>query len=102
MQTGGVSRLPVWANATQYNGAAQQRERILARLRQGPATRSELQYGCRAPSVTKRISELRRDGWRIESEWIREIAPDGSLNRTMLYRLCEEDDEPQAGLFEAP
>lgn len=94
-------RFVPWASRPRYNGAAQQRNRIVERLRQGPATRSELQHVCRAPSVTKRISELRRMGWPIESESIREIAPDGSVNRTKLYRL-RKGDTVQTELFEAP
>ncbi len=40
-------------------------------------------------------------GWPIESESIREIAPDGSVNRTKLYRL-RKGDTVQTELFEAP
>ena len=85
--------------AARYNGAARQRERILSRLRRGPATRAELERACNAPSVTKRISELCRKGWRIAGEAISETAPDGSVNVAKLYHLVE-GDSAQADLFE--
>ena len=87
--------------AARYNGAALQRERILSCLQRGPATRAELERVCNAPSVTKRISELRRRGWRIESEFIAETAHDGSVNFVTLYRLVG-GDAAQADLFETP
>lgn len=101
MNTHGGFRWFTPSSAARYNTTAQQRERIVERLRNGAATRSELQHTCRAPSVTKRISELRRMGWPIESESITETAPDGSVNRTTLYRLGD-GDTVQTELFEAP
>ena len=85
--------------AARYNGAALQRERILHRLRQGPATRPALERECSAPSVTKRISELRGAGWRIESQWVETVGPDGTLNETTLYSLPDADTS-QRDLFE--
>ena len=79
--------------AARYNTTAQQRARIRHRLRTGPATRPELERECNAPSVTKRISELRaigrREGWRIDSEQINVTAPDGGVNVATVYRLTE-------------
>lgn len=85
--------------AARYNGAALQRERILSRLSSGPATRAALERDCNAPSVTKRISELRRKGWRIEGEVIAETSPDGGVNLTTLYRLAD-GATAQSDLFE--
>lgn len=85
--------------AARYNGAARQRECIVRRLRRGAATRAELERDCYAPSVTKRISELRRMGWRIEGEPINETAPDGSLNVATVYSLTD-GDSAQSDLFD--
>lgn len=89
--------------AARYNNAAQQRARILRRLRMGTATRPELERECNAPSVTKRISELRAigrcEGWRIDSEQINVTAPDGGVNVATVYRLSE-DDGAQPDLFD--
>lgn len=81
--------------AARYNRTALQRERIVHRLRQGPATRTELERECGAASVTKRISELRRNGFRIVSEWAAATAPDGSVNACTLYSLAAEDGTAQ-------
>ena len=86
------------AQAARYNTAALQRKRILHRLSEGPATRPELERASGAPSVTKRISELRRDGWHIAGQWIEATAPDGRLNAQTLYSLAD-DDTAQGDLF---
>lgn len=87
------------AQAARYNRTALQRERILHRLRQGPATRAELERECGCPSVTKRISELRRVGYRIDRAWLTETAPDGGVNMQTLYSLAD-DDTAQRDLFD--
>ena len=71
-----------------YNTTARQRERILKRLQHSPATRTELERECWAPSVTKRIAELRREGWPILSTWTACTAPDGSVSGAVLYTLA--------------
>jgi len=43
-----------------------QSERVLARLRQGPATTWQLGYELGICSVTRRISDLRERGFEIE------------------------------------
>lgn len=85
--------------AARYNRTALQRERIVHRLQHGPATRAEVERECGCPSVTKRVSELRRAGWRISGEWIEATAPDGSVNAQTLYSLAG-DDTAQRDLFE--
>lgn len=60
--------------AARCNDAALQRQCIVQRLQREPATRTDLERKCDAPSVTKRISELRRFGWRIPGEPIKETA----------------------------
>ena len=81
--------------AARYNRTAVQRERILHRLRQGPATRAELERECGAASVTKRISELRRKGFRIVGQWAEATAPDGGINACTLYSLAVDDGAAQ-------
>ncbi len=83
------------AGAARYNGTALQRERILNRLRQGPATRAQLTKDCDCPSVTKRISELRRMGLPISTRWVQEVSPARRMNFTALYSLDGESDQAQ-------
>ncbi len=84
---------------TTYNGSKLQRQRILQRLQRGPATRAALEHDCNVPSVTKRVSELRGMGWRIESREELRTGPDGSVNVTTVYSLAE-DNTAQPDLFE--
>lgn len=84
----------------QYNNTAAQRARILDRLRRGPASRLALESECGVSCATKRISELRRAGWLIDSAWLEGTAPDGSATLTTLYCLIEPNSS-QADLFEA-
>jgi hypothetical protein len=86
------------AQAARYNRTALQRERILQRLRRGPATRAELERECGAASVTKRISELRGKGFGIVGRWIDATAPDGSVNACNLYSLADDDGTAQLTL----
>ena len=66
---------------------SKQREAILERLRQGPATVAELMHDCRASDPRKRISELRRDGHEIDSHEIKCPSGDGTVNHLRLYAL---------------
>lgn len=61
-----------------------QQDKILARLREGPATTLDLILSCGTVSPTKRISELRRDGHEITSseQW-------KGRTRVVTYRLSE-------------
>lgn len=81
-----------------YYGAALQRSCILARLMRGPASRPELERHCAAPSVTKRISELRRQGFEISSGWAPVSGPGGTAQVVTVYCLAMPDDR-QADLF---
>lgn len=81
-----------------YYGAALQRSCIMARLMSGPATRAELERTCRAPCVTKRISELRRQGFEIAGGWAPMAGPDGTVTATRVYSLAPRDDS-QGSLF---
>lgn len=78
----------------QYNTTAAQRARICRRLQCGPATRPELERECWAPSVTKRIAELRREGWPIFSTWTTDRAPDGSVSGAVVYTLGAGTADP--------
>lgn len=84
--------------ASPYNCTALQRSRIVARLMRGPATRAELERACGAPSVTKRISELRRQGFDITSGWAPMAGPGGTVSVCTVYAFAEPDDR-QADLF---
>ena len=81
-----------------YNGTARQRACIVARLSRGPASRGELEAECSAPSVTKRVSELRGQGFDIRSTWVHRTGPAGTASVTTVYALAEPDDR-QRDLF---
>lgn len=86
------------AGSAPYYSAALQRSCILARLMRGPATRAELEAHCRAPCVTKRISELRRQGFEIVSGWVPVAGPGGTVSVMAVYSLSVPDDQ-QGELF---
>jgi len=88
----------VLSPAAPRNAVGLQRERVLARLKAGPASRAALCRECSCPSVTKRVSELRRMGWAIRSQWIEEREPDGSVSPTVLYSLPSDADPEQLAL----
>lgn len=81
------------------NTAQAQRDRVLCRLQAGPATAAVLSRECYCPSPTKRISELRRLGWPIQSQWIERPEPDGSVSPAVLYSLPADADPAQLPLF---
>lgn len=87
--------------AARYNSAELQRARILERLQRSPATRCVLERDCFAPSVTKRISELRRMGWRVQSDPLHQVTPDGRVNVGIVYSLTDANST-QCDLFETP
>lgn len=80
------------------NGVQAQRERLIARLQRGPATRGALARECYCPSPTKRVSELRRIGHDIRSAWIEEREPDGTVSPTVLYSLAPDTGAEQLAL----
>lgn len=82
----------------EYWGAGMQRTCILSRLMRGPATRAELAHLCGSPSPTKRISELRRQGFAIASGWVSIAGPGGTVSLAGVYHLAAPDDR-QADLF---
>ena len=84
-----------------YNTCERQRAAILQRLAQGPATVAELMQDCHAPDPRKRISDLRREGYAIDSHEIERPNGDGTVNRVRAYvlrvkdaRQCELNLEP--------
>lgn len=88
--------------AANYNGTAVQRERVLHCLRQaGPAGMlgPDLARVCNVPSITKRISELRRDGAEIDTEAGHVVAADGSVSACARYVLRNASDL-QGDLFQ--
>jgi len=87
------------APGARRNTAQAQRERVLSRLQAGPATPAALVRDCHCPSPTKRVSELRRQGWPIRSKWIELREPDGSVSPATLYSLVAGADPAQLHLF---
>lgn len=83
------------------NTVKAQRDRVLKRLQAGPATAATLGRECYCPSPTKRVSELRRKGWPIQSEWIELREPDGTVSPATLYSLAADADRAQLALFPA-
>ncbi len=81
-----------------YYGTALQRSCILGRLMRGPATRDELERMCGVRSVTKRISELRRQGFPIAGDFVPIAGPGGSGSLAMVYVLSHSEDR-QGELF---
>ena len=79
-------------NDRPYNGIAIQRAAILERLTKGPATGVQLQTECHVPDPTARIHELRTEGHQIDTQWVDQAKPDGSVNRVALYVLRVKDD----------
>ncbi len=91
----------VHALGDRYNGTAAQRARIVATLRRaGPAglLSPELAAECSAPCITKRVSELRRMGYPIDSTLQAVALADGTVSLLARYVL---DDSPsnQQDLF---
>ncbi|MBI3156995.1 MAG: hypothetical protein HYZ20_16560 [Burkholderiales bacterium] len=91
VEFGPSGRRPYW-------GVAYQRTCILSRLMKGPATCAELSQLCGARSATKRVSELRRAGFAIESGWASIAGPGGTVSLSAVYHLAEPDDR-QRDLF---
>ena len=79
------------------NTTERQRDAILARLAQGPATVEQLMQDCHAPDPRKRISELRQNGHEIEVHQIERPSGDGTVNRAGLYVLRVKDTRKQGG-----
>lgn len=75
-----------------YNGIATQRAAIIVRLQKGPATGVQLLTECNVPDPTARIHELRNEGHQIETRWVYQVNPDGTVNRVALYVLLVKDD----------
>ena len=67
--------------------SSMQQEKILAFLKQAPATFAELERLCDTPNVAARIQELRCAGYRIETQWIQEPHKVGTLRRVCVYLL---------------
>lgn len=95
--------LGLMGEAPQQNTTAAQRARIILHLQCLPASRRVLERECWVPSVTKRISELRREGWPIVSTRTTETGPDGSVSDAVVYSLAGSPaDGPQLTLPLAP
>lgn len=89
------------AHGVRRNTARAQRDRLVKCLQAGPATAADLARACFCPCPTKRVSELRRAGWQIRSEWIELREPDGSVSPAVLYTLPADADPDQLALFAA-
>lgn len=74
-----------------YNTCDRQRSAILRRLSQAPATVAELMHDCHAPDPRKRISDLRKVGYVIDTHEIERPNGDGTVNRVRVYVLRVKD-----------
>lgn len=81
-----------------YNDTECQRTAILARLAAGPATAEQLMADCNSPCPTKRVSELRRMGYHIQTDDADRLNTVGSVNWVGLYSLLVPDTR-QPDLF---
>jgi len=91
-------------HASRYNGSAQQRARIVEALQAaGPRgiVGPELARLANAPSLTKRLSELRRKGVAISTRAAVMAGADGTVNMVALYVLGP-GSTAQGDLFEPP
>ena len=80
----------VHALGDRYNGSAVQRARIVDALRRAGAAgllSPDLAAACSAPCVTKRVSELRRMGYPIDSTLQARTLPDGTVSLLACYVL---------------
>lgn len=87
--------------ASHYNTASLQRERLLHCLASAGAAGvlgPDLGRLCNVPSLTKRISELRRAGHEIDTEAGHVVADDGTVSACARYVLRTECDA-QGRLF---
>ncbi len=77
-----------------------QRSRIVEYLRRNiRATVDELRIACDVPSVTKRISEMRKAGYRILTERTTTVSPDGKRLHYGTARYVWQGEPAQLGLF---
>ena len=86
-----------------YNGARLQRNRIVDCLQRAGAagvSSPDLARLCNVPCLTKRISELRRKGWQIDSHAQPLVGADGTVNTFARYVL-DQAPPPQRGLFDS-
>lgn len=74
-----------------YNSTEAQRLAVLHWLAQRPATAEQLMRECNVPCPTKRISELRRMGYPIHTDYADRLNAGGSVNRVGLYSLLKSD-----------
>lgn len=90
-------RPPAEAGAN-ANTCRAQRARILARLQCGPCDAATLAAECWVPCVTKRLSELRREGCPIRTTWAQRTGPDGTASVVAVYALAQDQDPRQLPL----
>lgn len=72
-------------NAAHPNAAHEQRERVLARLRDGPASTLDLRREQDVLSPAGRVRELRNMGYNIVTQWVQRPTDGGLLHRVGLY-----------------
>jgi hypothetical protein len=90
--------------AARYNGVGLQREHILEVLQaagERGVISTQLARLAHAPSLTKRISELRRQGLSISTRSAVVAGSDGTVNTLALYVL-ESGPSSQLDLFKPP
>ena len=77
----------VTQDSTRGNSTKAQRNRILVRLRNGPASTIDLRHGHDIMHPGMRICELRKEGFNIITHWSHEPTPGGKLHRVARYVL---------------
>ena len=75
-----------------YNTIRSQRDRIIARLRRGPATRIELEQQENIPDATARIHELRKAGFTIDTDFVPVVNAHGTYSNCARYTLRDGED----------
>jgi hypothetical protein len=87
--------------SAQVDSAVAQHARIAAHLRRNiRATVDELRTACDIPSVTVRVSEMRKLGYRILTERTTTESPDGKRLHHGTARYVWQGECPQPDLFE--
>lgn len=82
------------------NDSADQRRRLMARLRLGPVTTIEARSDLDIMMPAARIFELRMRGHRIDTVWTEQATECGKVHRVALYVLrkgAKAEGEPKLG-----
>ncbi|MCV2352280.1 helix-turn-helix domain-containing protein [Paucibacter sp. Y2R2-4] len=79
-----------------------QEQRLLLALMAGPLTTREAYKHLDMADVTARVRNLRKQGYQIETTWVRQYGDRGALHRFGQYSLTVAADEMPGGEKGAP